>query len=191
MNGFDSVGELHFSYWCEQLKKAGFIEEYEFQPEAYDLSEKVITSYRKPMKRVEDKWIEQTILQPHIYTPDVLIVWNSKAKGIFYNDLESGEKILPHQLIANWQGYQNRMVYASTIELKPQFDHQNMTRLASLNIKWVYEKYKHVIEMVKLPKFFDKTFTPDRYLLTDKSYVPRKLKYRPKTLVEFLDGLQE
>jgi len=191
MNGFDSVGELHFSYWCEELKKKGYIEHYEFQPEAYDLSSKVTSTYKKPMKRVEDKVLEQTILQPHIYTPDVLIIWNSKAQGVFYNTLEDCSKVEPHQMIANWQGYENRMVWASTIELKPTFDHQNMTRLASLNIKWVYEKHKHVIEMVKLPDFFKKTFTPNRYLLTDKTYVTRKLKYKPTTLNEFITSLQK
>jgi hypothetical protein len=191
MKGFDSVGELHFSYWCEQLKSKGYIEHYEFQPEPYDLSDKVSHHYLKPMKRVEDKLVEQTVLQPHIYTPDVLIIWTSKAKGIFYVTLEDQEKILPHHLIANYQGYENRMVYATTIELKPSFDHQNMTRLASLNIKWVYDKHKHIVEMVKLPKFFEKSFTPDRYLLTDKSHVPRKLKYKPKTLTEFINSLQE
>ena len=188
-NKFDSIGELHFSYWTDELIKAGYIEQVVLQPEPYELSRPVNRMYLKEMKRVDNKIIEQTVLREHIYTPDVLIVWKEKANGIFYTTMEGSDKLLPHQMIANWQGFENRMVWASTIELKPTFDHQNMTRLASLNIKWVYDKYKHVIEMVKLPDFFKKTFTPDRYLLTDKSYAPRKLKYKPKSLTQFVNSL--
>lgn len=191
MATFDSVGELHFSYWTDQLIQEGYIEQVVLQPEPYDLSSKLIKPYIKKMKRVSDKTMFQTIHQPHVYTPDVLIIWTEKAKGIFYITIEDTCKVLPHHLFANWQGFENRDVWATTIELKPSFDHQNMTRLASLNIKWVYEKYKHIIEMVKLPDFFKKTFTPDRYLLTDKSYVPRKLKYKPKNFNRFISELQK
>ena len=188
---FDSIGELHFSYWTDQLIQEGYIEQVVLQPESYDLSCKVIKPYVKKMKRVSDKTLFQTVYQPHIYTPDVLIIWTKKAKGIFYITIEDTCKVLPHHLFANWQGFENRDVWATTIELKPSFDHQNMTRLASLNIKWVYEKYNHIIEIVKLPAFFKKTFTPDRYLLTDKSYVPRKLKYKPKNFTRFISELQK
>jgi hypothetical protein len=191
MKGFDSIGELHFSYWTDQLIQKGYIEQVVLQPEPYDLSSKLIKPYIQKMKRVPDKTKFQAIHQPHIYTPDALIIWTEKAKGIFYVTMEDTCKVLPHHLFANWQGFENRDVWATTVELKPSFDHQNMTRLASLNIKWVYEKYKHVVEMVKLPDFFKKTFTPDRYLLTDKSYVPRKLKYQPKNLARFISELQE
>ena len=188
---FDSIGEMHFSYWTDQLTREGYIEKVILQPEPYKLSSKVVKKHIKPMKRVADKEVYQTVLREHIYTPDVLIIWNKKAEGIFYITEDSDCKILPHHLFANYQGYRNRDVYATTIELKPSFDHQNMTRLASLNIKWVYDKYNHVIEMVKLPDFFKKTFTPDRYLLTDKTYEPRKLKYKPKTLTRFINELQK
>ena len=187
-NKFDSIGELHFSYWTDELIKAGYIEQVVLQPEPYELSGKVTRRYVEKMK-TKSKTMEQTLFREHIYTPDVLIIWKEKAYGVFIP--KSSNKILPHHLHFNTQQFENRDVTASTIELKPSFDHQNMTRLASLNIKWVYDKYKHVIEMVKLPEFFKKTFTPDRYLLTDKSYATRKLKYKPKSLAQFLNSLQE
>ena len=188
---FDSIGEKHFSYWTDQLTREGYIDKVILQPEPYKLSSKVVKKFIKPMKRVADKEVYQTVLREHIYTPDALIIWNKKAEGVFYITQDSNCKILPHHLFANYQGYRNRDVYATTVELKPSFDHQNMTRLASLNIKWVYDKHGHIVEMVKLPDFFKKTFTPDRYLLTDKTYEPRKLKYKPKTFVGFISELQK
>ena len=188
---FDSIGELHFSYWTDQLIKEGYIEKVILQPEPYKLSSKVVRKFIKPMKRIADKEVYQTVLREHIYTADVLIIWNKKAEGIFYITEKSKFKILPHHLFANYQGYRNRNVYATTIELKPSFDHQNMTRLASLNIKWVYDKHGHIIEMVKIPAFFKKTFTPDRYLTTDRSHATRKLKYKPRRLAEHIKSIQE
>ena len=191
MQGFDSIGELHFSYWTEELIREGYIEQVVLQPEPYILSNPVTKMYKKEMKKTESKQMFQTVLREHVYTPDVLIVWTRKAKGIFYVTMEDTDKLLPHHLIANHQGFENRDVWATTIELKPTFDHQNMTRLASLNIKWVYEKYNHVVEMVKLPDFFKKTFTPDRYLLTDKSYEPRKINYKARSLRSFIDDVSK
>ena len=80
---FDSIGELHFSYWTDQLIKEGYIEKVILQPEPYKLSSKVVRKFIKPMKRVADKEVCQTVLREHIYTADVLIIWNKKAEGIF------------------------------------------------------------------------------------------------------------
>jgi hypothetical protein len=191
MNGFDSIGELHFSYWTDELIREGYIEQVVLQPEPYMLSNQITKMYEKEMKKTENKLIPQTVLREHIYTPDVLIIWTKKAKGVFYVTMEGTDKLLPHHLIANYQGFENRDVWATTIELKPSFDHQNMTRLASLNIKWVYEKYNHIIEMVKMPDFFKKTFTPDRYLLTDKTYESRKINFKIKSLRSFIADVSQ
>ena len=183
---YDSIGELHFSYWTDELIKAEYIKKAILQPEAYSLSERVTRSYIKQMK-TKDKVVEQTVLREHIYTPDVLNIWTDKAYGIFIpNDTE---KIMPHHLSYNIIKHENVIVAASIVELKPPFDQNNMTRLATINIKWVYDKYSVVVDMVKLPKFFEKTFTPDRFLLTDKSMKPRKIKYAPRSLTQFINSL--
>lgn len=66
----------------------------------------------------------------------------------------------------------------SFIEVKPSFDQNNMTRLAVLNQKWVFEKFGLFINIVIPEKLFAKTFTPKRYLTCDKSSVKRKIKYK-------------
>jgi hypothetical protein len=79
----------------------------------------------------------------------------------------------------------------SIVETKGTFDMGNMTRLANNNIKFVYEKYQVYINMIKVPTIFDKTFTPDRYLMTDKTFQSRKIKYKNvRTLREFIESIQ-
>ena len=52
-----------------------------------------------------------------------------------------------------------------------------MTRLAKINFKWVWEKYGIFINLFVPPKHFDKSFTPKKYMTTDKSHKPRKINY--------------
>ena len=66
-----------------------------------------------------------------------------------------------------------------------------MTRLAVNNIKDVYEKYDDYITMIKVPIIFKKTFTPERYLLTDKSFKQRKIKYATRSIKEFITQVSE
>ena len=187
-NKFDSIGEQHFSYWTDELIKEGYIDQVILQPVPYPLSDKIERSYTKKMK-TKDKIVTQTVLREHIYTPDVLILWNVKAFGIFIP--KPNEKLMPHHLNYTLNRPEHLGLPSSIVELKPSFDSQNMTRLATINIKWVHEQYGEIVDMVKLPKFFEKTFTPDRYLLTDKSMKPRKIKYAPQPLAQFINSLQE
>jgi len=63
-----------------------------------------------------------------------------------------------------------------------------MTRLAKINIKWVWDKYGVFVNIIIPEKHFDKTFTPKRFLTTDKSGKPRKIKYKNiKSLKQFIE----
>ena len=142
------------------------------------------------MKRVEDKILTQTILQPSSYTPDFIIYWEPKAIGIFV----SKESKTVGKIITPFLCTDDELI--SIVETKGTFDMGNMTRLANNNIKFVYEKYNVYIDMIKVPAIFKKTFTPDRYYMTDKSFKTRKINYGtknkiigPRTLREFINSL--
>lgn len=174
---FDSKEEKYFSWYLEVLRNWNFISSWEKVEASYKLTEDLVIEYIKPMKRVEDKVLTQTLLSGRVYTPDFKIYWTEQAYGIFVQELYCGEKITAPFVS---QGY------ISTVEVKGGFDNNNMTRLAVNNIKDVYEKYNDYITMVKVPMIFKKTFTPERYLLTDKSFKPRKIKYVTRTIKQFI-----
>jgi hypothetical protein len=174
---FDSKEEKYFSWYLEVLRNWNFISSWEKVEASYKLTEDLVIEYIKPMKRVEDKVLTQTLLSGRVYTPDFKIYWTEQAYGIFVQELYCGEKITAPFVS---QGY------ISIVEVKGGFDNNNMTRLAVNNIKDVYEKYNDYITMVKVPMIFKKTFTPERYLLTDKSFKPRKIKYVTRTIKQFI-----
>lgn len=187
-NTFDSKEELYFSWFLEELKKGGYVESwYRFEDvnSSYSLTDGLIRKYIKPMKKVEDKILEQVILKPSIYTPDFEVRWTEKAIGILVVDLNR-----------KWEGRRMEPFVCqdlvSIIETKADFDKNNMSRLANNNIKFVYQLYKVYINMVKLPSLFNRTFTPNRFLATDRTMVARKIKYKNvRTLLQFIKSIQE
>jgi hypothetical protein len=178
---FDSTEEMHFYWWVKELKEAGYVNSYLPHPKPIVLSPEIRLEYTKPMKRVEDKILSHSILRGHEYTYDGLIQWNDKAKNIFHNNLDEANhawtKDRFDKLISNYD--------LCKIEVKPMYDQNNMTRLAVINQKWVFEKTGYFINIVKPEKLFAKTFTPDRYRYTDKSKQARKIKFKTRTLQEF------
>jgi hypothetical protein len=182
---FDSNEELYFSWYLDELQGAGYIDSYDNQF-VFNLSADVDHSYTKPMKRVEDKEISYSLMKGHIYTTDFIIHWNEKAKGIFYDDLldPPPNKPLTKSIFIAMEGI-------SYIEIKPKFDFKNMTRLVKLNIKWVWDKHSKYVHIMTPEKLFKDTFTPNRFLLTDKSFKKRTIKFQTQTLDEFLQHIRK
>jgi len=184
-NEFDSKEELYFSWYMEVLKSKGYIEQYGKIEDGYNLTEGLKREYLKPMKKASPKLMEQVILNPSRYTPDFKILWNIKALGIFVSEINGGtnNKITTPFICQD--------LYSS-IEVKANFDANNMSRLVINNIKFLYEKHKVFVNLIKVPAIFDKTFTPDRYFMTDETFKPRKLNYKNvRNIREFIQSIQK
>lgn len=188
---FDSWEEVHFYWWCETLMDAGYIDHVEFHPPSFKLADPLWVDYHKPMKRVEDKMVSEEIMEGKVYTCDAMIIWNDKAFNVFFTPIDSTKRkkernslkylLAHHSDIEGWYSY---------VEVKPIFDQNNMTRLAKVNIKWVYEKYKKYVNIIIPEKLFNKTFTPKRFLYCNKSSTKlRKLKVKNvRSLKDFIDN---
>jgi hypothetical protein len=177
---FDSKEEKYFSWWLETLKQWNYIESWNKNEESFILTDDVKIRYTVPMKRVDDKIKEQILLKGRVYTPDFIIKWKPQAEGIFHQPLKDGKKITTPFVSQD---------AISIVEVKGVFDNNNMTRLATLNIKDVYQRYAIYISMTKVPDIFKKTFTPEMYLLTDKSFAPRKINFNARSIKEFINSL--
>lgn len=189
---FDSDEELYFSWYLEELIENGFIKGFVLHPKTYQLSDPIFYEWEELLKTKSKPRVSK-LLEDHVYTPDFLINWNEKARGIFYEEIDSLEglpKNLPYFIADDGK---------SIIEIKPSFDQNNMTRLVMINIKWVYEKFgDYVQKVIPIPSvskagkispgtaLFAKTFTPKRYLLTDKSMKPRKIRFPVLSIDEFV-----
>lgn len=184
---FDSVGEMHFYWWCEELIEAGYMANVSFHPPTLPLSAPFDVEYIKPMKKIEDKVLSKTVLNGHEYTADFRCLWHENAKGVFVHNIKTRAENRELLDLLKSTGPEGEELTTTWIETKPVFDQNNMTRLAVINQKWVMSEYGIFINIVIPEKLFDKTFTPQRFLLCDKSGKPRKIKYKNiKTLEQFI-----
>lgn len=171
----ESVGEQYFLYWCLELKENGYIKNV-LRGKSYLLCEALVNSYFVQLK-TKSKSMTETILMPHTYTSDFIIEWTEKGKELFCNKF--GEKWVKY-FICN-----NSLI--THIENKPsEFDFNNMERLAKVNIKFVWDKYKDFIQIVKNDDLFKSTFTPKK-IIYKKNGEERARKFKVKTLEEFIE----
>ena len=199
---YDSNEELWFTYYLDELKVAGFISEWKSQPQEYVLSEPVVYTWLQKFK-TKDKLKSSALLQGHKYTPDFTVSWNSCARNIFFNTIDGGVNL------KNVPFFAHSGNNISIVDVKPAFDMNNMTRLFIINQKWVMEKYGIYVQKIIISKetkhyhqvgnkkkkvcshstwagLFPKTFTPERYFLTDGGMKPRKIRYNAIRLNEYL-----
>jgi hypothetical protein len=179
---YDSKEEIYFFWYLTELYNNGFIFQINYQPQTFTLADKQEYYWTQVLK-TKTKQMLATILQGHDYTPDFLIIWSSRAQGILYNKSDDIFNFRKNVFVGKKYTYSQDV---SFIEVKAEFGKYNSFRWFTINQKWVYQKFGIYIQMVKPISLFKKTFTPERFLFTDGGKQPRKLKYKPTLLEEFL-----
>jgi len=192
VNTFESKEELWISYYLDELLKVGFIIDWQYQPKTYTLFEPFTYEWQKELTK-KNKTKVSALIRGHEYTPDFMMVWHEKARYLFFNSIEDKINLKEANFIAH-SG--NNL---SIIDVKPQFDMQNMTRLFVINQKWMMDKFglyvqkiipiketKHKQKSSIWSGIFPKTFTPERYFFTDVSMKERKINYKAIRLNEYL-----
>lgn len=180
----DSLEELSFCFWCEELIEAGFIEKVE-RGKSYTLTDGVSKYYEKIEElKTKTKTTSklQTFLKPSIYTPDFQIYWTEKGlqkfcspingfgktEGIFINDI-----MFP-------------VNHFTTVEVKGTFNADNMIRVFNNNKKFLYHRYKIFANLIIPSELFPLTFTPKEYMLTTKTKQKRKINFPVRSIEEYL-----
>jgi hypothetical protein len=177
----DSSEELYIIWYLETLRNWNYIESYN-RAQSYSLSDEVWRDYDKQLK-TKVKVVPEQIIKGHEYTPDLQVIWKPQALGVFTEELDGRAR-------RNLPFVSQDLV--SIIEVKPSHDFHNMTRAAMINIKWVWEKYGILVNIIKHEQLFSKTFTPERYLLTNKSMKPRTIKYKNvRNIKQFIESVHQ
>ena len=181
-NTFASDDEKYFSWYLEELQQAGFISNWLYEPHTYRLSALAKYGVFQQSKRSQPKRKRLSLLQSHSYTPDFGIVWTNQSNNIFYNAITDGVDLRQAPFIVNL----DTNIPYSIIEIKPVYDKNNMIRLFRINQKWMFFQNRVYVQEVSIIKIFEKSFTPARYLLTKKTKKKRILKYKSRSLQEYL-----
>jgi len=186
---YDSREEIFFAWWIDELVNAGYIKNYILQPETFTLADPYTYETIKVLK-TKIKSIPKTLLQGHVYTPDVAITWDKSAHGIFYTNIYE-QKAITTPFACHFG--------KSLVEIKPAFDQNNMTREFMINSKWLLWKFGlYVQKVIPVPQIdkkgnakpksalFETTFCPDRFRWTDGGGQKRKNVGRYDTLRSFI-----
>ena len=204
---FKSKSELYLSYYLEELKENGFIEEWFYEFDTFPLTSKVSLPYIKQLV-TKTKESYESIMQSSSITADFSIRWNKKAKNIFYLDTDEPVKNvtnIPFRL-----AFLTNISEISFIEAKQA----NTFRANTSDISFPYKQkflysskgiyIQKVVPFNLKPKptsLFYNTFVPKR-VLEEEVYKQRvkkkgkviyspgdsKFKFTPRTLEQFINN---
>jgi len=188
---FDSKDEEYISWWLQELKEANIIDFY-IRGDSYSLNESLINCYTETKQlKTKTSTIQKTqVLIPlKVYTPDFEIIWNNQSNLLskFTTRLHTHGKY-NNILYDSVRGKDNKLYYSSIIEVKPIYDRHNMTRLFKTNQAIMWSRHNIYVNLLDYQTLFEKTFTPTKYLLTEKTLKEKKIKWNVKSLEEFINN---
>ncbi|MCK5777054.1 MAG: hypothetical protein KAH25_12800 [Bacteroidales bacterium] len=200
-----------FLHWLEEAKEAGYIQGFQVKGDVipFKLTDRIDVKIKydrvlyKGTKRetIREEEKVTNILREHTYKADALIIWTKKAEGIFFEAYSEFAKTGKHKTFFTADVYPNperkAYEYISYVEIKAPFGGKNSDQSFPINRKWVFDKYKvFVNKAVQYPNKVTKrpqdflwlaTFTPKRYLFTDKNLDKKKISmWNPRTLHDFI-----
>ena len=186
---FASMEERYFQLWIDELEEAGMIDTEEYQPFTAEIAPTKTFKFRKVLK-TKTKIEEFNLMQPLRYTPDWELQFSNHFKDLLGCNIQDVYD-------SAWTKKKPLFVLTDGIwilDVKGSHDPFGDGRNFTFNQKLLMHncnKYSQKVEMSnEKGSFFDKTFTPKRFLYTDKSFSRRKLKYKAVNLQEFILSLK-
>ncbi len=194
--------EQYFLWYLNELKEAGYIKF--FSRESFpilvtdDVKNKRYDFSLKNTVRVE----EYNLFRKNTYTYDYLIIWDKKAKEIFYNLLDDNPIRIycPFYACVDKKGE-----HVSFCDVKPPsgamiFGNNTTSYTFPILQKIIYTVYGiYVNKSIPIPlmskgaiksgnktALFNTTFVPKRYLLTDGGMQGREIKFKKQSLKEYV-----
>ena len=194
---FDSAEEYHFDVFVKEMTKAGHITSVNYHPESLTVTEDVKVGVKKikVLKRSTKVTIDpKTVVQGMVYTLDWEITLSDefikfgKEHG-FIADIANGDVWInktPIIILSNGIWYVDVKGNAS------RFDDGRHFRGLQKMVYRLHNKFPQKIVISPSEKsFFDRAYTPDRYLSTDMTMKPRSIKYDTRGMDEWLGGYSE
>jgi len=172
--------EIYIQWYFEELKERGYVESIDLNPSPIQLKSEFVTKGRH--------------FNPMEYTPDILVNWSKDAECWFNAEnitwiQDDFKRPFVSHIIG---GYPEHVFYRSYIEIKPDVNKmfmQDSTSAISFPYRQrlVFVEKGIYVQLVKPIKLFTATFTPQRYLTTDKSLTrKRKLHHFARSLDDYL-----
>jgi hypothetical protein len=196
---FKSKEEEYFSYYLDELKLAGYIDEWYYEKDTFNLSESVSLPYLTfSRKKIIEKY--EFILHKASITADFTIRWNKKAENIFYLN-----PVIPIVFKIKDIPFRINSQDVSYVEIKAEYEGNTSSSISfPYKQKWLYSKYGIYIQKIRPFSYtktkgilFQNTFTPEIVIGKEIYYKnckggktgESKLKYNIKSLKNFITDI--
>jgi hypothetical protein len=192
---FKSWEEYHFSHWAQELFDQGAIIGWEYESHQFNLCKPLKSKWTEKLT-TKEKVREQMVLRGHSYTPDFVLYLPEKLHPNFRHIFDETATSRHHGLWACTAPEGETVVY---VEVKGALTTRladGKEREARINAKWAAARFGVVINTAHIgargkarggkETLFEQTFTPARYLLTDKTLKPRLIHYEQRPVEEWL-----
>ena len=189
-----------YSVWFfQELKQHGYLIDYIREPEVIECAPKLKHLYLKRFVRKQNEPTEYNLFQDINYTYDYKLIWDKKARYIFYDliDKDNQDDCFLYgrpPFIANYDYTDDtgEELHVTRLDVKPTSSvAMRGGRVSSsytfyLKQRLAYERYGTYIEkFIPIPMAgagirssrFINIFTPTRYLFTDGGKQTRKIKF--------------
>ena len=170
---YRSKEEYYFQLYLDELVQAGYVAKYSYEPRSYEIYPKQTYAATNQLK-TKTKTIEKHLLASLTYTPDYQIEWTPKA-----HQFSS-----PYSLESTF--WCDEDLY-SHIDIKGSWNRNESHTKFSIIQKAMWNKLGIYVQKIEPKKLFRDTFTPKKYLLTDKTNKARKIAWETKTLEEYVN----
>lgn len=183
---FDSEEEEWFTWMLDELVEAGYCQGYE-RAQPITLFTGIEAEFFKKMHpKKGPQAIRKFLVRPQTYTPDVVCRWSEKAiKSVF---LQCTLDPMLSEAIPFIHTPSSPMV--SYFETKAKFDYTGNTNVGRILARWTCFANSIIVQEIQpgghKNSFFDRFWTPRRFLVTKKLKQPRTLKFTPRSLPEFI-----
>ena len=178
--------ELYFYWWLEELKSKKLCN-YIYEPEVFSL-------FKGDKHIIKFKSCSITPRSVN-YTPDFIIKWSEKLRGILFSIAETNDK---KSVFVAFVRDSNLISY---IDVKGGFTRGRGSNSSAITFplkqKWMLQKYNIYVQKIIPVGIFNKkkniqeglfveTFTPAKYMITAKGH-QRELKYSPCMINKYLE----
>lgn len=168
---FKSDEELYFSWYLDELKEAGFVSNWWYEPSTFILTTPVTKEVRKEIKlktKIKTIVSNKVLMSGSDYTPDFLVQFKHLPPflmdNLFITKADNGS--------LNWW-----------VDTKGSFNGRNNNSAITfpLKQKMLYYTQGILVEKIIPGKLFANTFTPEKYLTTPTGK-EKKIKWTLKKL---------
>lgn len=197
--------ERYFRWYCEDLIENGFLKRFDRELESFIISPKINYKREKHFKTKATETEDFALFQETTYTYDFRLIWTEKAKFIFTEVMEfDGAFVLGAPVfISHLIDINGTIEMVSYVDVKP---HYAAVAYGGGKMKSYYtfpfvQKHLYIMKGLYVNKIipvhtgkhgqstclFATTFVPNRYLYQDKAQGLRKIPYKKRSLVSFVE----